>query len=118
MLAPLIALAMRIRFDPASARDLDAVFALRVRVLGGRTLPLRLEVRSGAASIRRGPAPEAAAAVTIGLADMIRMGVGLIGWPRLLSSGRLELSGDPFLALRFPSLFRLSAVGSGIHGAA
>ena len=30
-------------------------------------------------------------------------------WPQLMSSGRLELSGDPFLALRFPSLFRLPA---------
>ena len=28
-------------------------------------------------------------------------------WPELISSGRFELSGDPFLALRFASLFRL-----------
>jgi hypothetical protein len=40
---------------------------------------------------------------------MIRLVSGAIGWPELLSSGRLELTGDPFLALRFPTLFRLPA---------
>ena len=34
---------------------------------------------------------------------------GLTGWAKLLSAGRLELSGDPFLALRFPSRFSLPA---------
>jgi hypothetical protein len=29
-----------------------------------------------------------------------------VTWPELISSGRFELSGDPFLALRFASLFR------------
>jgi hypothetical protein len=27
----------------------------------------------------------------------------------MLASGRLELSGDPFLAVRFPNLFRMPA---------
>jgi hypothetical protein len=40
---------------------------------------------------------------------MIRLASGAVGWPALLSSGRLEFSGDPFLALRFPTLFRLPA---------
>ncbi|MBV9310355.1 MAG: hypothetical protein JOZ73_05960, partial [Solirubrobacterales bacterium] len=84
---------MRMRFDSARARDLDAVFSLRVRVAGARMLPLRLVVHAGEASIRRGPAPEAGAAVTIGLLDMIRLGLGLTGWPALLSAGRLELAG-------------------------
>jgi len=32
-----------------------------------------------------------------------------VTWPELISSLRFELSGDPFLALRFASLFRLPA---------
>ena len=118
ILAPLIAIALRLRFDPASARGLNAIFAMRVRVLGSRTLPLRLEVRSGTAFISRGAAPDAGAAVAISLVDMIRMGLGLTPWPELLAQNRLELSGDPFLALRFPKLFSLPAVASSAHGTA
>lgn len=39
--------------------------------------------------------------------DAIR--VAAVGWPELMPSRRLVLAGDPFLALRFPSLFRLPA---------
>jgi hypothetical protein len=35
------------------------------------------------------------------------MVAGAISFPELLASGRLELAGDPFVALRFPGLFRL-----------
>ena len=35
---------------------------------------------------------------------------GAVTWPQLLSSGRFQLTGDPFLALRFASLFRLPVV--------
>jgi hypothetical protein len=41
--------------------------------------------------------------------DLVRLAVGRAGWPALLASGRLVLSGDPFLALRLPTLFRLRA---------
>ncbi|MGZ6663052.1 MAG: hypothetical protein ACXVHL_37705, partial [Solirubrobacteraceae bacterium] len=51
----------------------------------------------------------ARAVATIALADLVRLSLGLVGWPKLMSCGRLELSGDPFLALRFPLLFRLPA---------
>ena len=47
---------------------------------------------------------------------MIRLVSGSAGWPELVSGGRLELSGDPFLAIRFPSLFRLPATPA--HAAA
>jgi hypothetical protein len=40
---------------------------------------------------------------------MVRLVSGAVGWPELLSNGRLVMSGDPFLALRFPILFRLPA---------
>ena len=38
------------------------------------------------------------------------LGSGAVAWPELFSSGRFELTGDPFLALRFASLFRLPVV--------
>ena len=41
--------------------------------------------------------------------DMIRLVTGAVGWPELLAGGRLEMVGDPFIALRFPKLFRLPA---------
>jgi hypothetical protein len=34
---------------------------------------------------------------------------GAATFPQLLASGRLELAGNPFVALRFPGLFRLPA---------
>jgi hypothetical protein len=56
-----------------------------------------------------GPIAGAGATVTIAAQDTIRVGAGAVAWPELLSSGRLVLAGDPFLALRSPSLFRLPA---------
>jgi len=44
-----------------------------------------------------------------GLDVTIRMGGPQINHPQLLASGRLELAGNPFVALRFPGLFRLPA---------
>jgi hypothetical protein len=104
---------MRLRFDGRLARDLDATLELRVRLMRRRRpVPLRMRVRHGVLEVRPGAAPDAAARATVVLADMLRLAIGAIGWPELLSSGRLELAGDPFLALRFPTLFRLPAVGS------
>ena len=54
-----------------------------------------------------GSDPAAAARALVGADDLIRLAGGAATWPELISSGRFELSGDPFLALRFASLFRL-----------
>jgi hypothetical protein len=96
------------RFDPEAARDLRAVFELQVRDPGGSE-PARfgLTVADGRCEVRPGPAADPAATATIGADDLIRMVSGAIGFPELLASGRMELGGDPFLALRFPALFRL-----------
>jgi hypothetical protein len=98
------------RFDGAAAGELDASFELRIRDPAGAD-PDRFAViiAGGRCEVRTGPAIGAGAAVTIGADDMIRLASGGVGWPELLSSKRLELSGDPFLALRFPTLFRLPA---------
>jgi hypothetical protein len=105
-----IRVAIPIRFDPTQARDLEATFELRVRdPNGGDPVPFSLRVSGGRCEVRQAPAERPGAVAELGADDMIRLASGAIGWPELLSSGRLELSGDPFLALRFPSLFRLPA---------
>ncbi|HUO73122.1 MAG TPA: SCP2 sterol-binding domain-containing protein [Solirubrobacteraceae bacterium] len=97
-------------FDRRSARGLTATLELRVRVLPRRRgTPVTLQIEDGRLRIRPGAAPSAGATATVGLADLVRLGAGTAAWPQLMSNGRLELSGDPFLALRFPTLFRLPA---------
>jgi hypothetical protein len=108
-----IPLAIPRRFDASSARELEAVFELRVRDSGGGE-PARFElsISDGVCTVRQGPADNPGATATLGADDMIRLVSGAVGWPELLSKGRLEMSGDPFLALRFPMLFRLPAVAA------
>ena len=103
-------LALARQFDPAAARDLDAVFELRVRDPHGAP-PTRFELRiaDSRCQARPGGAPDPQVTATIGAADMIRLASGGVGWPELLANGRLELTGDPFLGLRFPMLFGLPA---------
>ncbi len=105
-----IARVIPLRFDGASAGGLTAAFELRVSERPGRE-PLRFTVRieDGACRVRRGASGAAGAVAAVTLADLIRLSLGLVGWPKLMSTGRLVLSGDPFLALRFPALFRLPA---------
>jgi hypothetical protein len=100
------------RFDPATARDLEAVFELRVREPGGEPARFALLIAGGSCQVIPGPADDAGAVATVGADDLIRLVSGAAGWPELLSKGRLAMTGDPFLALRFPSLFRLPLEGS------
>jgi SCP-2 sterol transfer family len=98
------------RFDPEAARDLHAVFELRVRDPRGREPALfALTVADARCGVTAGPASGPAATATLGADDLIRMVSGAVGFPELLASGRLELAGNPFIALRFPALFRLPA---------
>ena len=97
------------RFDRGQARDLEATLELRVRKPRGGSTPLSLRIHEGELSVNPGPARDAGAAAELGADDMIRLAAGSVGWPELVSTGRMLLSGDPFLALRFPTLFRLPA---------
>jgi hypothetical protein len=98
------------RFDPQAAGDLEAVFELRVRdPAGGEPARFSLRISGGACHLTPGAGADAGAVATLGADDLIRMASGAISFPELLASGRLELGGDPFLALRFPGLFRLPA---------
>jgi hypothetical protein len=106
-------LAITKRFDPRAATDLEATFELRVRDRRGREPAcFELLVCNGRCQARPGHAANHQATATIGADDMIRLASGGVGWPELLSTGRLELTGDPFLGLRFPNLFRFPAEAS------
>jgi hypothetical protein len=93
-----------IGFDRQAARDLTATFAIRVGI-GRRRRSFGLRVQNG--RLMRAAPSEAAATVTVAARDIVRLATGTVGWPQLLASGRLELAGDPFLALRFPGLFKM-----------
>ena len=94
------------RFDPDAAGDLDAVLELRI---AGTGTSFALEIADGRCRVQRRSAPEATAGVTISAGDIVRLISGVVQWPVLLADKRLELSGDPFLALRFPTLFGLGS---------
>ena len=104
-------LAIARRFDPAAATDLAATLELAIRdTHGGAEVRYELAIANACCSVRpRAPAAPGARAM-IGSEDLILLASGAVGWPELLSSGRFELTGDPFLALRFASLFRLPVV--------
>jgi hypothetical protein len=97
-------------FNPSAARDLNETFELRI-THPRRPTPdvLGLTVSGGQLRVSRGAPPTAGATVTIGADDLVLLATGETGWPALLAGGRLTLSGDPFLALRFPRLFDLPA---------
>jgi SCP-2 sterol transfer family protein len=94
-------------FDPAAAAGLEATFELRV---DGHAFAV--QITDQRCVVTPGPATDPGAAVTVGGDDLIRLASGAAAWPALLSSGRMELAGDPFLALRFPNLFGLRASSS------
>jgi len=96
------------RFDAAAAEGLDTSFELRLLdPRGGAPACFELRVSPAGCEVWPGAAARPGAVATLGADDLIRLASGAVGWPQLLSSGRLELAGDPFLALRFPTLFRL-----------
>jgi hypothetical protein len=96
------------RFDSGAAAGLEATFELRIRDPRDRQpASFELVIARGACAVRRGSPGAAGAVAELGADDLIRLASGTASWPELLSSGRFELSGDPFLALRFASVFRL-----------
>lgn len=100
--------AIRMRFDAAAARGLDAVLELAIRhPRGGEPTCFELVIADARCSVRPGASAQPGARATVGSDDLILLACGAARWPELLSSGRFQLSGDPFLALRFASLFRL-----------
>ena len=99
------------RFDPSAATGLDATLELALRDPHGRpTARYEVQISDGRCAVRPGVPDGAGARASIASNDLILLASGAVGWPELFSSGRFELTGDPFLALRFASLFRLPVV--------
>ena len=100
--------AIRRRFNPRLADGLEAVFELAIRdPHGQRHDRFALAIADDRCSVQPGAPERPGARATIGSDDLILLATGAASWPELLSSGRFELAGDPFLALRFASLFAL-----------
>jgi hypothetical protein len=100
--------AIRRRFDARSADGLEAVLELAVRDPRGRSAErFELTIADARCSVRPGVPAQPGARATIASDDLILLASGWATWPELLSNGRFELTGDPFLALRFASLFQL-----------
>jgi hypothetical protein len=109
LILALLPRAIAVRFDPTAAQDLDATLELTVRH-PERPASYALAIAEARCSVRRGRPAGAGARASIGAEDLILLAGGAVTWPQLLCSGRFELSGDPFLALRFAGLFRLPVV--------
>ncbi len=96
------------RFDAAAADDLRATIELAVRDPGdGPPRYFTLRIADNRCQVRPGPEPQASARALLSADDLIALVRGKVTWPQLISGGRFELSGDPFVALRFASLFHL-----------
>jgi SCP-2 sterol transfer family len=94
---------------PAPDDGLVAVLELAIVDPRGGREPARFAVivADGTCSVAPGSAERPAARARVASDDLIRLAGGAAPWRELLLSGRFELSGDPFLTLRFASLFRL-----------
>ncbi|HEY1566829.1 MAG TPA: SCP2 sterol-binding domain-containing protein [Solirubrobacteraceae bacterium] len=97
------------RFDAAAADELDATLELAIRH-DSHPASYALSIAGARCSVSFGTPAHPHARASIGADDLILLAGGAVTWPQLLSSGRFELTGDPFLALRFASLFRLPVV--------
>lgn len=117
-------LALRAQFRPEYAvdldgNDIDAVILLTVLRDGGqrrdefevaiarRRCRVRRRRVSGVAGGRRRPD----GTLTLALADLIRMQVAGADPLKLSAQGRVSITGDTFLVIRFPGMFRTPTRG-------
>ncbi|WP_433667700.1 hypothetical protein ACQP06_28515 [Nocardia sp. CA-136227] len=111
-------IAMRLLFDGAATRALGGeplAGTLELNILrpGERgSDPFEIVIRNGRCRIARKASARASSRVTIGLADMVRMGSGAVDPGRFIAegmtSGRIVMTGDPFLFLAVPNVFRMA----------
>jgi hypothetical protein len=109
--------AMPLMFSRKAARGVGGApvsgtveLALRRRD-GGESDVFSVVIADGRCRVRRGPAARPRASISIGLIDGARMGSGAVDPAFYLAdgiaAGRISLSGDVFLFLAFPNLFRM-----------
>ncbi|HET7690795.1 MAG TPA: hypothetical protein VFK41_10470 [Nocardioidaceae bacterium] len=103
-----IGLALPLKFKKSVGGDIDGVLELQfVDPLGGAPDRIQLVMRRGRCRARRNGTARPDATALMHLSDLVRLGVGAVeaGW--LANDGRVVLSGDPFLFVRFPAAFGL-----------
>ena len=111
-------LALRLLFSPEAARGIKGVSAAGTVALnirgpdGSGADPFEIVIADAHCKVRRRRNARPDASLTIGLADMVRMGSGAVDPGFFLAegiaAGRIELKGDVFLFLSFPNLFRMA----------
>ncbi len=105
MIVCLIPLALRLQFRRGAASDAHGVVELRLRDPRGGHDAVEVTLDNGRCLVQRRPSERPTATLSVGLADMIRMATGAVGVPALLQGGRLQVNGDLFLIMRFPTFF-------------
>lgn len=101
-------LALPRKFQRAKASDIDGVIELRFAdASGGEPDRLQVTMRHGRCTVRRGGLAWPDSVATMRIVDLVRLAAGSAdaGW--LVHDGRITLSGDAFLFVRFPSAFGL-----------
>jgi hypothetical protein len=111
-------LALRLLFSRKAAFDaagqpLAGVVELKIRDPNGDGADaFEVVIRDGRCEAHRGAATRPGASLSIGLADMLRLGSGAVDPGFFLAegmaAGRIELQGDVFLFLSFPNVFRMA----------
>ena len=106
----LSALAMGLprKFKRRVGGDIEGVLELRfVDPDGGEPDRIQLAMRKGRCRAKRDGVERPDATATMHLTDLVRLATGSVeaGW--LAHDGRVVLTGDPFLFVRFPSAFGL-----------
>ena len=118
-LGPLVAwslpFVLRLQFRPEYSVDLDgtdieATMLLNLRRDGDRRCDrFEIAIRRRRCRIRRlrgEPAGRPDATLNLVLSDVMRVSVGAVDPLELVSNGRSSISGDTFLAVRVPGMFR------------
>lgn len=96
------------KFKKSVGGDIDGVLELRfVDPAGGEPDRIQLVMRRGRCRARRNGTARPDATALMHLSDLVRLATGSVeaGW--LANDGRVVLSGDPFLFVRFPAAFGL-----------
>jgi hypothetical protein len=108
LIVGLMPVIMRLRVNRRLAREVQGIVELRLRSPDGASTDyLHIVLDGDHCRVTSGPNERPTAALTMGLADMLRMAAGAVAVPTLLQDGRLCLIGDVMLIMRFPAVFRL-----------
>lgn len=108
LLLEVIPLVLPLKFRKSIGGDIDGVLELRfIDPDGGPPDRIQLIMDSGRCRGSRNGTARTDATATMRLADLIRLATASVdaGW--LLHDGRVTLTGDPFLFVRFPAAFGL-----------